>query len=144
MVTSKKWQSLQDWMAKLNIVDSDIIEQFIIGSGSGGQNLHKTANCVLLIHAKSNTQIKCQHSRSRETSRYIARQRLCEKIDEQQHDIRSKRQQQIAKLRKQKQKRKKRAVDKHNKQYKSKIKQSRKSPPQNNPPQVLTKTAHDK
>lgn len=128
MTTQKKWQALQAWMSKLNIDENDITEQFIIGSGSGGQNLHKTANCVLLTHTKSNTQIKCQHSRSRETNRYTARKRLCEKIDEQQHQIQSKRQQQIAKLRKQKQKRKKRAVDKHNKQHKSQVKQSRKPP----------------
>ena len=96
MITAKKWLRLRDWMARLNIIEEDLKEQFIIGSGSGGQKLHKTASCVLLIHASSNHQIKCQHSRSREANRYLARQRLCEKIDEEINQANSKRQQEIS------------------------------------------------
>lgn len=128
MITQKKWLALQEWMATLEIDESDITEQYIIGSGSGGQNLHKTANCVLLTHSQSNIQIKCQESRSRETNRYMARRRLCEKIDHQKNEAQSKHQQQIAKIRKQKQKRKKRAVDKQNKEHQSQLKQSRRMP----------------
>ena len=115
-------------MVQLNILVEDIKEQFIIGSGSGGQKLHKTASCVLLIHAKSDTQIKCQTSRSRETNRYYARQRLCEKLDSELNKQQSKRQQEIDKIRKQKQKRRKRNKDITNKKHKSKVKESRQLP----------------
>ena len=128
MITAKKWLRLRDWMARLNITEEDLKEQFIIGSGSGGQKLHKTASCVFLIHTNSNNQIKCQHSRSREANRYLARQRLCEKIDEQINEANSKRQQEISKIRKQKQKRRKRNKDVANKQHNSKKKQSRQPP----------------
>lgn len=128
MISKKKWLKLQNWMNELQIFEEDLKEQFIIGSGSGGQKLHKTASCVLLIHAKSDNQIKCQSSRSRETNRYYARQRLCEKIDAKLNVEKSKRQQAIEKIRKQKQKRRKRHKDIADKRHKSKIKESRQSP----------------
>ena len=131
MISQKKWQRLQCWMDTLGIKEEDLKEQFIIGSGSGGQKLHKTASCVLLLHDKSNTQIKCQNSRSRETNRYYARMRLCEKIDEALNQEKSKRQQEIEKIRKQKKKRRKRHKDIADKRHKSQLKNSRKSPDSN-------------
>lgn len=128
MITKKKWLRLYEWMEKLGIHDADLKEQFIIGSGSGGQKLHKTASCVLLLHEKSNNQIKCQESRSRETNRYYARTRLCEKVDEKINQAQSKHQKEIAKIRKQKQKRRKRQKEITNKKHKSDLKQTRQPP----------------
>lgn len=128
MITSKKWLQLKNKMTLLGIKEADLTEQFIIGSGSGGQKLHKTASCVLLNHEPSHIQIKCQQSRSRETNRYYARLRLCEKLDEQINKLQSKRQQDIAKIRKQKQKRRKRHKDITNKKHKSEKKQNRLPP----------------
>lgn len=128
MITSKKWLQLKNKMTLLDIKEADLTEQFIIGSGSGGQKLHKTASCVLLNHGSSHIQIKCQQSRSRETNRYYARVRLCEKLDEQINQIQSKRQQEILKIRKQKQKRRKRHKDISNKKHKSQKKQNRLPP----------------
>ena len=128
MINKKKWLRLQKWMLDLEIYEDDLKEQFIIGSGSGGQKLHKTASCVLLIHAKTDNQIKCQTSRSRETNRYYARQRLCEKVDAVLNQQQSKQQKAIDKIRKQKQKRRKRNKDIANKRHKSKLKESRQTP----------------
>lgn len=129
VVSKAKWQKLYQWMIDLNIDEKDINEQFIIGSGSGGQNLHKTASTVLLCYDKKNIQIKCQASRSQETNRYYARYRLCEKIDELINDAKSQKQKEIEKIRKQKRKRKKRHKDIVDKKQKSALKSLRKTPP---------------
>jgi protein subunit release factor B len=128
MVSKEKWQRLQAWMASLAICEEDLSEQFIIGSGRGGQNLHKTASTVLLNHQKSNSQIKCQHSRSQETNRYYARLRLCEKIDSQLNQEKSKRQREIDKIRKQKKRRRKRHKDIQDKKHQATVKKLRKKP----------------
>ena len=67
-------------MAKLQIQESDLIEKFIIGSGKGGQKLHKTASTVYLKHVPTGIEIKCQYSRSRDDNRYFALERLCYKL----------------------------------------------------------------
>lgn len=128
MITQKKWQQLKTHMAQLGIFEDDLQEQFILGSGSGGQKVNKTANCVLLTHSKSGLQVKCQNSRSRESNRYYARKRLCDKLDQQINQEKSKHQQQIEKIRKQKQKRRKRHKDIADKKHQSQLKQSRQSP----------------
>ena len=78
MVNSDKWDKLAEWMEILHINEDSLIEKFIIGSGKGGQKLHKTASTVYLKHVPSGIEIKCQESRSREDNRYFARVRLCE------------------------------------------------------------------
>lgn len=128
MVSKEKWQRLHAWMETLEVHEEDLNEQFIIGSGRGGQNLHKTASTVLLNHQQTNTQIKCQHSRSQETNRYYARVRLCEKIDSQQNQENSKRQREIEKIRKQKKRRRKRQKDVQDKKHQASIKKLRKKP----------------
>lgn len=58
----------------------DLVEKFILGSGKGGQNLHKTASTVYLKHLPSGLEVKCQESRSRDDNRYFARERLYDKL----------------------------------------------------------------
>ena len=77
MVTKEKWDKLAELMRKLHISEAELIEKFIVGSGKGGQKLHKTASTVYLKHSTSCLEIKCQESRSREDNRYFARVRLC-------------------------------------------------------------------
>nr|WP_242601667.1 peptide chain release factor-like protein [Legionella lansingensis] len=67
-------------MTKLHINEVDLVEKFILGSGKGGQKLHKTASTVYLKHVPSNLEIKCQDSRSREDNRYFARDAALRKI----------------------------------------------------------------
>lgn len=99
-------------MRKLNIEEDALIESFIIGSGRGGQKLHKTASCVRLKHIPTGIEVKCQKSRYRETNRYYARHILCEKIDALINQEKSQRQQAIEKIKRQKRKRSKRAKEK--------------------------------
>lgn len=112
MITKDKWDKLADWMVQLDINEAALIEKFIIGSGKGGQNLHKTASTVYLKHLPSGLEIKCQESRSREDNRYFARMRLCEKLHSMLSDEKTKAQQQIEKSKRQKKRRSRRAKQK--------------------------------
>lgn len=112
MITNEKWNKLLEVMDKLNLHEADFVEKFIIGSGKGGQKLHKTASTVYLKHVPSGLEIKCQDSRSREKNRYFARVRLCEKLHSIISDELSKKQQRIEKMKRQKKRRSRRAQQK--------------------------------
>ncbi len=130
MINKDKWEKLTELMVKLHINESELIEKFIVGSGKGGQKLHKTASTVYLKHLPSGLEIKCQESRSREDNRYFARQRLCEKLHSLISDEKTKEQQKSEKIKRQKQRRsrrsKQRTLDEKNKQ--SQLKSLRKKP----------------
>lgn len=108
MITKQKWDKLTEWMISLNIKEQDLIEKFIVGRGRGGQNLHKTASMVYIKYIPTGVEVKCQESRSREDNRYFARLRLCEKMDTLIKDEKSKKQQEIDKIRRQKKRRSRR------------------------------------
>lgn len=80
MITPRKWQQLTEQMHAAGLNETDIVEKFILGSGRGGQKMHKTASCVYLKHLPSGIEIKCQDARSREDNRFFARRRLLEKF----------------------------------------------------------------
>jgi len=112
MISKDKWDKLTDRMAKLQINEADLVEKFILGSGKGGQKLHKTASTVYLKHLPSSLEIKCQYSRSRDDNRYFARDRLCDKLQEIISDEKTKEQQRIEKLKRQKKRRSRRSKQK--------------------------------
>ncbi len=130
MIQQKKWQQLKDKMQTLLIREEDLVEKYILGSGSGGQKLHKTASCVYLQHRPTGIEIKCQKSRYRETNRYYARQRLCEKIEVLVLREKSAKQREIEKIKKQKRRRSKRAKEKilQDKHQRSQTKVRRRKP----------------
>ena len=68
-------------MAKLGVSEGDLIEKFILGSGSGGQKINKTSSCVYIKHVPSGIEIKCQKTRSRDLNRLYARRELCERVE---------------------------------------------------------------
>ena len=112
MITKEKWEKLTERMERFQITEADLVEKFILGSGKGGQKLHKTASTVYLKHVPSGLEIKCQYSRSREDNRYFARERLCEKLQTIINDEKTKEQQRIEKLKRQKKRRSRRAKQK--------------------------------
>lgn len=127
MVTSEKWASLHKRMAELQIFEHDLREQFVIGSGKGGQKLHKTASCVNLLHIPTGFVTKCQRTRSRDNNRYYARKYLCEKIEQMTLKEKSQKQQEIEKIRRQKRRRSAKAKKKmlEQKKIRSEIKRLR-------------------
>jgi len=111
-VSPEKELALEKLMDSLGIKESNISEKFITGSGSGGQKINKTASCVYLKESTYDVEVKCQKSRSQSLNRYYARKELCEKIDEIVNEKKSKRQQEIEKIRRQKRRRSKKAKEK--------------------------------
>lgn len=111
-IRDEKQDLLKERMKALGIEDSDLIEKFILGSGKGGQKVNKTNSCVYLKHIPSGIEIKCQRDRSREKNRFFARRELCDKLEEKILEKKSKKQQEIEKIRRQKRKRSKRAKEK--------------------------------
>jgi len=100
---------LEERMAALGVVEADLVEKFILGSGSGGQKINKTSSCVYLKHEPTGIEIKCQANRSRELNRYQARRELCDKLDEIRLGKASARQQEMEKTRRQKRRRSRRS-----------------------------------
>jgi protein subunit release factor B len=109
MVTAEKQEKLQERMAALGILEQDLAEHFIRGSGSGGQKINKTSSCVQLVHAPSGIEIRCQQTRSQADNRYWARRELCDKIEERLLGEKSAKKQAEEKIRRQKRRRSRRA-----------------------------------
>ncbi|KAG9719516.1 hypothetical protein KCU59_g18006, partial [Aureobasidium melanogenum] len=53
------------------ILESDITEAFLKGTGPGGQKINKTSSAVQLKHLPTGLVIKCQETRSRSQNRKI-------------------------------------------------------------------------
>ncbi len=64
------------------LVETDLIENFLKGSGPGGQKINKTASAVQLKHIPTGIVVKYQDTRSREINRKMARRILQDKIEE--------------------------------------------------------------
>ena len=111
-VSPEKAQALAMRLARIGIREQDLEEQFVRSGGAGGQNVNKVSTCVILTHRPSGVTVRCQEERTQGLNRFLARRRLAEKIEEQQLGQASARQQAIAKIRRQKRRRSRRAKDK--------------------------------
>ncbi|XP_059144601.1 uncharacterized protein LOC131931784 isoform X1 [Physella acuta] len=88
----------------------DLEENFVRGSGPGGQAVNKTSNCVVLKHIPTGIVVKSHESRSLHENRKTAREKLQEKIDFELHGENSYLSQVEAEGRENKQEKKKRAI----------------------------------
>lgn len=111
-VGREKIEELQKRLLNLGIHESDLEEKFILGSGPGGQKVNKTASTVYLKHIPSGIEIKCGKERSRELNRFLARRQLCERLEKDFLGIKTKKERQIEKIRKQKSRRLRKRVSK--------------------------------
>jgi protein subunit release factor B len=131
-VTSEKLAALEQRMAALGITEGELLEKFVRGSGSGGQKINKTNNCVFLKHLPSGVCIKCQMDRSRELNRFLARRELCEQLEMIRDGKASAKTQAIEKMRRQKRQRSRRSKQRStaDKRLLSQKKSLRRSPAQ--------------
>jgi protein subunit release factor B len=111
-VSPEKEQALAERMERLGIREEDLVEKFIRSGGHGGQNVNKVATCVYLKHLPTGTEVKCQQERSQALNRYLARRVLTDKIEAAVLGEKSEEERRIAKIRRQKRKRSKRAKEK--------------------------------
>lgn len=95
--------------AELKISPEDVEERFVRGSGSGGQKINKTSSTVQLVHVPSGVEVKMQKHREQSKNRLSAWKLLILKIEEKERGAASKMQKAAFKIRKQKQRRSKRA-----------------------------------
>jgi peptide chain release factor len=112
VVSPGKERSLVERMQALGVREEDIDEQFVRASGAGGQKVNKTSSCVVLHHRPTGIRVKCQQERSQALNRFLARRILLDKIEAKLKGAESAEQQEIARIRRQKRKRSRRAKDK--------------------------------
>ena len=111
-VSQKKNEELEQAMARLGILASDLEESFVRSGGAGGQNVNKVSSCVVLKHIPSGLVVKCQKERSQGMNRYYARRMLIGRIETLVRGRQSEAAKRIAKIKRQKRKRSKRAKEK--------------------------------
>ena len=102
---------LSQRMAALGVSEADLRESFVRSGGHGGQNVNKTATCVVLVHQPTGLQVKCQTTRQQGLNRFIARRLLLDKIEALRTGHVAAERARIEKIRRQKRRRSRRARD---------------------------------
>ena len=110
-VSEEKNRWLQLKMAELKVREEDLEENFIRSSGNGGQHVNKTSSCVQLRHKPSGISVSASRERSQSINRFLARRELLERI-EAQNGVLTPEMKRIAKLRKQKDRKRRRTEKK--------------------------------
>jgi protein subunit release factor B len=89
-------------LAALGVRAEDITETFVRSGGHGGQNVNKTATCVMLVHRPTGVQVKCQATRHQGRNRLLAWRLLLDKLESQRQAAAQAARARVEKLRRQK------------------------------------------
>lgn len=107
-----KIRALEKKMNFLGIHKKDILEKFIKSSGRGGQKVNKSSSAVFLTHLPTQVSVKVGKYRSQHLNRFMALRSLVEKIEQLKSGIPDAAAQKLARVKKQKQRRRKKAINK--------------------------------
>lgn len=88
-------------MTRLGIREDDLEEEFVRGSGPGGQKINKTSSTVVLRHVPTGLEVRCQKERSQVMNRHWARVELCDRLEAALRNARMEVQQEREKVRRQ-------------------------------------------
>lgn len=72
--------------AAVGLRAEDVSENFILGSGHGGQNRNKRSTAVQLVHHPSGIEVRCFHKRMQHQNRMDAWERLLMLLEERHHE----------------------------------------------------------
>jgi protein subunit release factor B len=106
-----KQTQLTQRMTALGVNESDIDESFVRSGGHGGQNVNKTATCVMLLHRPTGLQVKYQGTRQQGLNRFFARRLLLDKIEKLKNGFVAAQRASAEKIRRQKRRRSRRAKE---------------------------------
>jgi len=104
-----KIEALKARIARLGIDLRLIDESFVKGGGKGGQKMNKTANAVMLRYPPLGLTVRCQRERHRSLNRFLALREMVDEIEFRISPSTSERLAGIARLRKKKARRRRRA-----------------------------------
>ena len=77
----KSYKKNLDFSKVPTLIEHDLEEQFVRGSGPGGQSTNKTSNCIVLKHKPTGIVVKCHETRSQLQNQKIAREIMITKLD---------------------------------------------------------------
>ena len=72
--------AVQARLTVLGVRAEEVTEQFIRGTGAGGQKINKTSSTVWLQHRPTGIVVRCQRERSQRINRLLAWSELAEKL----------------------------------------------------------------
>src|SRR6266478_6069444 len=110
-VSPEKESQLTARMSALRVNEADLEEMFVRSGGHGGQNVNKSATCVMLLHRPTGLRVKCQTTRQQGLNRFMARRLLLDKIEKLRQGYVETERVRVEKIRRQKRRRGRRAKE---------------------------------
>lgn len=73
--------SLRARFVSLGVLPGEVEEDFIRGSGAGGQKINKTSSTVRLRHRPTGVEVRCQRERNQSVNRLLAWMELADRLE---------------------------------------------------------------